>query len=88
VAPGEQSYIAMEFLEGVTLKHRIDLSAECRGVGDAESDDDLLSLCGCSVAVANAIPALKQRADVVTGCSYRAGALEVIQRFVDKDNLG
>lgn len=58
------------------------------GIGDAENDHDLLSLCGCSVAVANAIPALKQRADVVTGGSYGAGVLEVIERLIDKDNLG
>jgi hypothetical protein len=57
------------------------------GIGDAENDHDLLSLCGCSVAVANAIPALKQRADVVTGGSYGAGVLEIIQRLIDKDNL-
>lgn len=57
------------------------------GIGDAENDHDLLSLCGCSVAVANAIPALKQRADVVTGGSYGAGVLEVIQGLIDKDSL-
>ncbi len=57
------------------------------GIGDAENDHDLLSLCGCSVAVANAIPALKQRADVVTVGSYGAGVLEVIQRLIDKDSL-
>jgi hydroxymethylpyrimidine pyrophosphatase-like HAD family hydrolase len=57
------------------------------GIGDAENDHDLLSFCGCSVAVANAIPALKQRADVVTGGSYGAGVLEVIRRLIDRDSL-
>ncbi len=57
------------------------------GIGDAENDHDLLNFCGCSVAVANAIPALKQRADVVTGGSYGAGVLEVIHRLIDKDSL-
>jgi phosphoglycolate phosphatase (TIGR01487 family) len=57
------------------------------GIGDAENDHDLLNLCGCSVAVANAIPALKQRADVVTGGSYGAGVLEVVRRLIDKDDL-
>jgi hydroxymethylpyrimidine pyrophosphatase-like HAD family hydrolase len=66
----------------------LELSSESVvGIGDAENDHDLLSLCGCSVAVANAIPALKQRADVVTGGSYGAGVLEVIQRLIDNDNL-
>lgn len=58
------------------------------GIGDAENDHDLLGLCGCSVAVANAIPGLKQRADVVTCGSYGAGVLEVIQRLIDKDSVG
>jgi phosphoglycolate phosphatase (TIGR01487 family) len=57
------------------------------GIGDAENDHDLLSLCGCAVAVANAIPALKKRADVVTGGSYGAGVLEVIQGLINKDSL-
>ena len=57
------------------------------GIGDAENDHDLLSLCGCAVAVANAIPALKKRADVVTGGSYGAGVLEVIHGLIDKDSL-
>src|SRR5919202_881380 len=36
------------------------------GVGDAENDHAFLSLCECAVAVANALPMLKERADVVT----------------------
>jgi phosphoglycolate phosphatase (TIGR01487 family) len=57
------------------------------GIGDAENDHELLSFCGCSVAVANAIPALKQRADVVTGGSYGAGVMEVIDRLIETDRL-
>ncbi|HLW89447.1 MAG TPA: HAD family hydrolase [Terriglobales bacterium] len=57
------------------------------GIGDAENDHDLLSLCGYSAAVANAIPALKQRADIVTSGSYGAGVVEVIHRLVDEDRL-
>src|ERR1700722_4509235 len=57
------------------------------GIGDAENDHDLLNLCGCSVAVANAIPSLKLRADIVTVGSYGAGVLEVIRRLIDKDDL-
>ena len=33
------------------------------GVGDAENDHAFLKVCECSVAVANALPALKERAD-------------------------
>jgi phosphoglycolate phosphatase (TIGR01487 family) len=56
-------------------------------IGDAENDHELLSFCGCSVAVANAIPTLKQRADLVTGGSYGAGVMEVINRLIDTDRL-
>ena len=57
------------------------------GIGDAENDHELLSFCGCSVAVANAIPMLKQRADLITGGSYGAGVTEVINRLIDTDRL-
>ena len=36
------------------------------GVGDAENDHAFLRICGCGIAVANALPALKERADFVT----------------------
>ncbi len=57
------------------------------GIGDAENDHELLSFCGCSVAVANALPTLKQGADLVTGGSYGAGVMEVINRLIDTDRL-
>ncbi|HEV2729789.1 MAG TPA: HAD hydrolase family protein, partial [Terriglobales bacterium] len=36
------------------------------GIGDAENDHAFLAVCECGVAVANALPALKDRADIVT----------------------
>jgi hydroxymethylpyrimidine pyrophosphatase-like HAD family hydrolase len=48
------------------------------GVGDAENDFDLLDACGCGVAVANALPALAQRADIVTRSPGGRGVLELI----------
>ncbi|TIX43185.1 MAG: HAD-IIB family hydrolase, partial [Mesorhizobium sp.] len=36
------------------------------GVGDAENDHAFLQACGCSVAVDNALPAVKNTADLVT----------------------
>jgi phosphoglycolate phosphatase (TIGR01487 family) len=57
------------------------------GIGDAENDHEFLGFCGGSVAVANAIPGLKQRADLVTSGSYGAGVTEVIDRLIDKDRL-
>jgi hydroxymethylpyrimidine pyrophosphatase-like HAD family hydrolase len=56
------------------------------GVGDAENDHAFLSLCGCSVAVANALGALKDRADVVMEGAYGAGVAELIEHIV-KDDL-
>src|SRR5258707_1254506 len=40
------------------------------GVGDAENDHVLLGMCECGAAVANALPALKERADLVTNGSH------------------
>jgi phosphoglycolate phosphatase (TIGR01487 family) len=56
-------------------------------IGDAENDHEFLSGCGCSVAVANALLTLKQRADLVTSRSYGAGVTEVINRLIDTDRL-
>jgi hypothetical protein len=53
------------------------------GIGDAENDHGFLNLCGCSVAVANAIPELKQRAQIVAQGSYGAGVTEVIAQLID-----
>jgi len=57
------------------------------GIGDAENDHEFLNGCGCSVAVANALFTLKQRADLVTSGSYGAGVMEVIDRLIDTDRL-
>jgi hydroxymethylpyrimidine pyrophosphatase-like HAD family hydrolase len=36
------------------------------GIGDAENDQALLRMCGCAAAVANALPSIKEHADIVT----------------------
>lgn len=53
------------------------------GVGDAENDGDLLDACGLGVAVANALPSLKSRADLVTEGERGAGVVELIGRIID-----
>jgi hydroxymethylpyrimidine pyrophosphatase-like HAD family hydrolase len=55
------------------------------GVGDAENDDAFLAMCGCSVAVANALPALKERVDLVTAGSHGAGVEELIEKLLSED---
>lgn len=37
------------------------------GIGDAENDHAFLTACGFAVAVNNAVPAIKEKADLVTG---------------------
>jgi HAD superfamily hydrolase (TIGR01484 family) len=55
------------------------------GVGDAENDHVFLGMCGCSVAVANALPALKEHVDLVTNGSHGAGVEELIEKLLSED---
>ena len=52
------------------------------GIGDAENDLNFLSICGWSVAVANALEEVKAKADYVTEGRASAGVREVIDRLV------
>ena len=54
-------------------------------VGDAENDHTFLEFCGCAAAVDNALPALKERADVVTRGRHGAGVAELINRILEND---
>ncbi len=53
------------------------------GVGDAENDEDFLALCGYSAAVANALPKLKRKVDVVTSASYGEGVVELVKGLLN-----
>jgi HAD superfamily hydrolase (TIGR01484 family) len=55
------------------------------GVGDAENDHAFLGLCECSVAVANALPALKETADFTTRRHHGGGVAELIDELVGND---
>ena len=55
---------------------------EAIGIGDAENDHAFLSACGLPVAVANAIPALKKEAGLVTVGARGAGVAELIDRLL------
>src|SRR4029453_2118002 len=52
------------------------------GVGDAENDHAFLDMCGVAVAVANALPALKERSDLVTIGDHGVGVWEWIERLL------
>jgi hydroxymethylpyrimidine pyrophosphatase-like HAD family hydrolase len=58
---------------------------ETIGVGDAENDLVFLELCGCSAAVANALPAIRSSADLVTTGAFGRGVAEVIERVLAED---
>ena len=53
------------------------------GVGDAENDLPMLEACGFAVAVANALPLVKERADFVTIGERGAGVAELVERMLD-----
>ncbi len=55
------------------------------GIGDAENDHPFLAFCGCAAAVANALPAVKDRADLVTSAAQGAGVVELIERLLEDD---
>jgi hydroxymethylpyrimidine pyrophosphatase-like HAD family hydrolase len=62
---------------------RIGLSTRLTiGVGDAENDHAFLRICGCGVAVANALPSLKSRADFVTARPHGEGITELIDQLL------
>ena len=63
-------------------------AAEVVAVGDAENDAPLLALAGLGVAVGNALPALKARAQLVTRGDHGAGVVELVERLLgDGDAL-
>ena len=58
------------------------------GVGDAENDHAFLECCGLGVAVANALPMLKERADFVTNGARGDGVAELIDMILADDLAG
>jgi hydroxymethylpyrimidine pyrophosphatase-like HAD family hydrolase len=49
------------------------------GVGDAENDHAFLRSCGCAAAVANALPAVKEEADIRLAGDHGAGVIELVE---------
>lgn len=68
---------------------RFNLSPEkLVGVGDAENDHAFLELCGLPVAVANALPAIKEKAGWVTTHAGGAGVVELIEAILNRNLQG
>ena len=61
---------------------------EAVGVGDAENDHALVTVAECGVAVANAVPALKEEADLVTARAWGGGVEELADRLIAEDLEG
>ena len=54
-------------------------------VGDAENDHAFLGISGCGVAVANALPSLKSRANLITRGTHGDGVVEIIEELISND---
>lgn len=54
-------------------------------IGDAENDHALLLAAECGVAVANALPSVKEATDLVTAADHGAGVAELIERLLADD---
>jgi HAD superfamily hydrolase (TIGR01484 family) len=54
------------------------------GIGDAENDHAFLSICGCAVAVGNALPSLKERVDLIVARHGR-GVVELSKFMLESD---
>jgi HAD superfamily hydrolase (TIGR01484 family) len=64
--------------------HEVNLAPEnVVAVGDAENDHALFEFCGFSAAVANALPAVRDHADLTMAHSHGAGVVELIERIMN-----
>ena len=55
------------------------------GVGDAENDHSFMHACGCAAAVANALPMVKEAADIRLVGDHGDGVIELIERLSRED---
>jgi hypothetical protein len=56
--------------------------SQIAGVGDAENDHAFLEICGYSVAVANALPVIREKVNFVTEGAHGDGVTELIERLL------
>ena len=55
-------------------------------VGDAENDHAFLGLSGCAAAVANALPTIRDEADIKLSDDHGAGVAELIEKVIREDS--
>ena len=53
------------------------------GIGDAENDEDFLALCGYSAVVANALPTLMRKVNIVTSARHGNGVAELVKHLLN-----
>jgi HAD superfamily hydrolase (TIGR01484 family) len=58
---------------------------EAIGVGTAENDHSFLDRCECAVALANAIPSVRHRADLMTKAHGPKGLAEIVDELIAND---
>jgi hypothetical protein len=58
------------------------------GIGDAENDHAFLRYCACGIAVADALPAVREAADLVTAGGAGAGVVEAIDQLLEWEEEG
>jgi HAD superfamily hydrolase (TIGR01484 family) len=58
---------------------------EVVGIGNAENDHAFLALCECSATTADAVPSLRERADLVTKGENGRGVVELVDGLLDDD---
>ena len=64
----------------------LDLSIhEAVGIGNGQNDHSFLDLCECAVAVANAVDAVKAKADFTTPGATGAGVIQLIDELIATD---
>lgn len=83
--------VLLEFMpKGITKAYGIDLlagdlgitAAEVMAIGDEENDLPMIAYAGIGVAMANAVPAVKAVADVITASNEADGVAKVIEKYV------
>jgi hydroxymethylpyrimidine pyrophosphatase-like HAD family hydrolase len=67
------------------LKHLGIAPEQVVGIGDAENDHAFLDACGLAAAVDNALPALKERCDLVLSGDHGRGVIELVGRLLEDD---
>jgi hypothetical protein len=60
---------------------------EAVGIGDAENDHSFLERCECAVAVANAVPSIRELAAFTTKSEAGEGVAELIEELIANDLL-